>query len=225
MDERREPLRILIADDHPIFRMGLRKLLESQEDFQVVGEALDGVEAIKLARHLRPELLLLDLSMPKLSGLEVLRELNKLALRMRTMVLTVAIEKAQVIEALQLGAFGIVLKHSPQDVLVKSIRAVMAGQYWVGHESVSDLVHALLEFMPRKEKAPGEQGFGLTQRERQVIALVVSGYTNKDLAQKCGISEQTVKHHLTNIFDKLGVSNRLELVLFAIDHRLIDAAS
>ena len=225
MDERREPLRILIADDHPIFRMGLRKLLESQEDFQVVGEASDGGETIKLARHLRPELLLLDLSMPKLSGLEVLRELNKLALRMRTMILTVAIEKAQVIEALQLGAYGIVLKHSPQDVLVKSIRTVMAGQYWVGHESVSDLVHALLEFMPRKDKAPGEQDFGLTRRERQVIALVVAGYTNKDLAQKCGISEQTVKHHLTNIFDKLGVSNRLELVLFAIDHQLIGGAS
>jgi two-component system nitrate/nitrite response regulator NarL len=223
MDERREAIRILIADDHPVFRMGLRKLLESQEDFQVVGEASDGEEALKLACHLKPEILLLDLSMPNLQGLEVLCELHKLALGTRSVILTVAIEKSQIVEALQMGAYGVVLKNSPEDVIVKSIRAVMSGQYWIGRESVSDLVRALLEFLPRKGSELGKRDYGVTPRERQVIALIVAGYTNKDMAHKLVISEETAKHHLTHIFDKLGVSNRLELVLFAINHQLIDA--
>jgi DNA-binding CsgD family transcriptional regulator len=99
---------------------------------------------------------------------------------------------------------------------------VLAGQYWVCHESVSDLVRALLEFRPRPEAGAGSRKFHLTQRELEVIALIVGGYTNKDMAKRFAISEHTVKHHLTNIFDKLGVSNRLELVLFAIDHHLAD---
>ena len=121
-----------------------------------------------------------------------------------------------------MGARGVILKHSATDVLFEGIRCVMAGQYWVGHESVSDLVQALLEFMPRQGAPARSEEFGLTRRETEVIALIVSGYTNKDIAQKFGISQHTVKHHLTNIFDKLGVSNRLELVLFTINHHLTD---
>ena len=217
-----EAVRTLIADDHPIFREGLRRLLEAEPGFRVVGEAADGGEALKLVRQLKPEILLLDIKMPNLSGLEVLRELKTSPIPTRTIVLTAAVEKNQLVEALQLGARGVILKHSATDVLFKGIRCVMAGQYWVGLESVSDLVQALLEFMPRQgAPARGEQ-FGLTPREKEVIALIVAGYTNKDIARKFGISEHTVKHHLTNIFDKLGVSNRLELVLFSIDHRLTD---
>jgi DNA-binding NarL/FixJ family response regulator len=137
-------------------------------------------------------------------------------------VFTAAVEKDQMVQALQLGARGIILKHSATDVLFEGIRCVMAGQYWVCHESVSDLVQALLEFRPRPDAGERRQGLGLTPREMGVIALVVAGYTNKDIANKFAISEHTVKHHLTNIFGKLGVSNRLELALFSIDHHLLD---
>ena len=136
--------------------------------------------------------------------------------------MTAALEKDQIVEALQLGARGIILKHAATDVLFEGIRCVLAGQYWVCHESVSDLVQALLEFRPRPEATASRQKFGLTRRETEVIALIVGGYTNKDIAKKIAISEHTVKHHLTNIFNKLGVSNRLELVLFSLDHHLTD---
>lgn len=222
MNKRREEIAILIADDHPVFREGLRKLLEAEPGFRVLGEAADGEQTLKLARQLEPEILLLDIRMPKLSGLEVLRELKPLLIQPRTIVFTAAVEKDQIVQALQLGARGIILKHSATDVLFEGIRCVMAGQYWVGHESVSDLVQALLEFRPGPEAAERRQGFGLTPRETGVIALIVAGYSNKDIATKFAISEHTVKHHLTNIFDKLGVSNRLELALFSIDHHLID---
>ena len=222
MNKRREEIAILIADDHPVFREGLRKLLEAEPGFRVLGEAADGEQTLKLARQLEPEILLLDIRMPKLSGLEVLRELKPLLIQPRTIVFTAAVEKDQIVQALQLGARGIILKHSATDVLFEGIRCVKAGQYWVGHESVSDLVQALLEFRPGPEAAERRQGFGLTPRETGVIALIVAGYSNKDIATKFAISEHTVKHHLTNIFGKLGVSNRLELALFSIDHHLID---
>ena len=216
-----EEISILIADDHPIFREGLRKLLEAEPGFRVLGEAADGEQTLELARQLKPQILLLDIRMPKLSGLAVLRELRASAIQSRTLVLTAALEKDQIVEALQLGARGIILKHSATAVLFEGIRSVLAGQYWVCHESVSDLVRALLEFKPRPEAGTVSRKFRLTQRELEVIALIVGGYTNKDMAQRFAISEHTVKHHLTNIFDKLGVSNRLELALFSINHRLL----
>jgi two-component system nitrate/nitrite response regulator NarL len=219
MDKNPGPVRILIADDHPIFRDGLRKLLEAEPGFVVAGEAADGAEAVKLVRQLKPDILLLDLAMPGLPGLETLRELASSQVPVRTIILTAAIEKAQIVEALQLGARGIVMKESATVMMLKSIRSVMSGQYWVGHESVSSLVHALRE---TAGPAPPPKKFGLTARELEVVATIVGGYANKDIAQKFGISEQTVKHHLTNIFDKLGVSNRLELALFAVNHHLVE---
>jgi len=221
MNRQREEIGILIADDHPIFREGLRKLLEAEPGFRVVGEAADGEQTLKLARQLKPKILLLDIRMPKMSGLEVLRELKTLAIPIRTVVLAAALEKDQIVEALQLGARGIVLKHSATEVLFEGIHCVLEGQYWIGHENVSDLVQALLEFKAHPQAAEREK-YGLTRRETEVIALILGGYTNQDIAKKFAISEHTVKHHLTNIFDKLGVSNRLELVLFSIDHHLAD---
>jgi DNA-binding NarL/FixJ family response regulator len=221
MDKAGQTIRILIADDHPIFRDGLKRLLELEPSFRVVGEASDGVEAVKLTRQLKPDILLLDLAMPRVPGLEALAELASGQVPVRTILLTAAIERTQIVEALQLGARGIVLKESATELLMKSIRSVMAGQYWVGRESVSDLVATLRELMPRGGEEPAARRYGLTPRELEVISTIVAGYTNKDIAEKFSISEQTVKHHLTNIFDKLGVSNRLELALFAVNHRLI----
>jgi DNA-binding NarL/FixJ family response regulator len=221
MDKTAHSVRILIADDHPIFRDGLRRLLEAEREFRVVGEAADGEETVKLARQLKPDILLLDVAMPRVPGLEALRELASLPTPVRTLLLTAGIERKQIVEALQLGARGVVLKESATELLLKGIRAVMAGQYWVGRESVTDLVRTLHELMPPPGTEAQQKKFGLTPRELEVVSTIVAGYTNKDIAEKFSISEQTVKHHLTNVFDKLGVSNRLELALFAVNHHLV----
>jgi len=221
MEESEPTINIVISDDHALFREGLRKLLEAEPGIRIVGEAEDGEETVRVVGKLKPHVLLLDLSLPKLSGLEVLSELAKLEVPTRTIMLTAAIEREQVIEALQLGVRGIVLKHAALQLLLKSIHCVNEGQYWVGQEGVSDLIHALRRMKPSQTSSTAGRNLGLSSREMQVIGLIVAGYTNKDLARELGISENTAKHHLTNIFDKLGVSNRLELVLYAVDHGLV----
>jgi len=223
MDNRRsQPVRIVIADDHPIFRDGLRRLLESEQDLKVIGEACDGVEAVKLARELKPEILLLDLAMPRRHGLEALRELSTAPTSspVRVILLTAAAEKKQIVEALQLGARGVVLKDSATQLLLKSIHTVMAGEYWVGRESVSNLVQYLSALMQSSGEDARRKKFGLTPRELEIVSAVVAGFSNKEIAEYFKISEDTVKHHLSNIFDKLGVSTRLELALFAVNQSL-----
>ncbi len=221
MDIRRlQPIRILIADDHPIFRDGLKRLLESEGEFKVVGEACDGVEAVQLARQLSPEVMLLDLAMPRRAGLEALRELVSQGLAVRVILLTAAAEKEQIVQALQLGARGVVLKDSATQILLKSIHAVINGQYWVGRESVSNLMQYLRTLMAPAASYAQTNKYRLTPRELEIVSAVVAGYANKEIAQHFKISEDTVKHHLSNIFDKIGVSTRLELALFAVNQSL-----
>jgi two-component system, NarL family, nitrate/nitrite response regulator NarL len=213
-------IRILLADDHPIVRDGVRRLLETEPDFRVVGQAADGREAVRLVSRCAPDILLLDLAMPRLPGLEVLRELSASDSPVRTILLTAAIEKEQIIEALQIGARGVVLKEAATELLFKSIRTVMAGQYWVGRAEVADLVQILRALLASSGKLQ-ERSFGLTRRELEILSTVVAGYSNKEIARQLSLSEDTVKHHLSHIFDKLGVSNRLELAMFAVNHRLV----
>ena len=223
-DKRIRSIRIVIADDHPIFRDGLRRLLESESDMKVVGEACDGHEAVKLATEIKPDILLLDLAMPHHTGLDALRDLNTsgggAAGAVRIILLTAAVEKRQVVEALQLGARGVVLKDSATQLLLKSIHAVMAGEYWVGRDSVSNLVQYLRNLMQSTNEETKQKKFGLTPRELEIVSAVVAGYANREIAEYFKISEDTVKHHLSNIFDKLGVSTRLELALFAVNQGL-----
>ena len=216
------PIRILIADDHPIFRDGLRRLLEAEPDLEVVGQAVDAAEAIQLANSLRPDILLLDVAMPKLSGLDALELLVDSPNPTGVILLTAAIDKADIVKALQLGARGVVLKESATSLLLKAIRIVMEGGYWVGRGSVSDLLVALRSLgPPAPERHEALPAFSLTPRELQIVELILAAAGNKKIADTLNISEKTVKHHLTNIYEKLRVSNRLELALFAAQHNLL----
>lgn len=208
MDTR--PIRIVIADDHAIFRDGLRRLLATQEDFHVLAEASDGKEAISLVNEIRPDILLLDLAMPRVPGMEVLRELARQEMPVRTILLTAAIQPFAVTSALHLGARGIVLKASPPEMLLKSIRSVFEGQFWVGSEPVPAWA--------RSGQPSG--GFGLTQREIEIISAIRQGSSNREIASQLAISEETVKRHLSNIYGKLGVNSRLELAVLASEQHL-----
>jgi len=214
-------VRILLADDHTIFRDGLRKLLEAEPDLEIVGEAGDGADAINMVQQVKPDILLLDLAMPRVPGLEALREVIALKSPVRTILLTAAIEKRQIIEALQVGARGVVLKDAATQMLIRAIRTVMNGQFWVGREAVADM-STYLKHQIASQPASKAKSFGLTRREIEILGTIVGGLSNKEIAQKFSLSEDTVKHHLTNIFDKVGVSSRLELALFAINNQLIE---
>lgn len=222
MDSKVDPIDILIVDDHPAFRYGLRRLLEAEPGMRVVGEAAEGPETIRKALDLRPHALLLDLALRGQSGLEVLRDLSEAGSHARVIILTAAIQKSEIAQALRLGARGIVLKESAIELIVESVRVVMSGRYWVGRENVSDVVQLLSRLLPNAGDGGSRRNFGITPREMEVVTAVVAGYSNREIAHKLTLSEQTIKHHITNIFDKLGVSNRMELTLFAVSHHLID---
>ena len=225
MDEKAEAtVRIVIADDHTIFRDGLRRLLEAEPELQVVAEAGDGTEAVKQTRELSPDVLLLDLAMPRMPGMEVLRDLSTEGNQLQTkiIVLTAAVERMEIVQALQLGARGVVMKEAATQLLMKAIRTVMSGQYWIGREAVGDIVE-FLRTNPSGEKP--SRNYGLTKREMDILTTIVAGLSNKEIARRFSLSEDTVKHHLTNIFDKVGVASRLELALFAINNRLAEPPS
>ena len=216
--------RILVADDDPIVRDFLRALLSETKRFELIGEATDGQDAVHKALLLKPDILLLDLLLPSLPGIEALRELTTITAPVKTLLLCSAINKRQIVEALQLGARGILLKHAIGD-LERAIDAVMEGHYWIRGKNVSNILQELQEI--RESTATGNdlKPLGLTRREMDIVSLVVQGCPNKEIAKQLGIAEDTVKRHLTNIFDKVGTSTRLELALFAVDRHLVNRRS
>jgi DNA-binding NarL/FixJ family response regulator len=212
-------IKVMIADDHPIVRDGLRKLLLLEDDIDVVGEACDGRDLLDKASESQPDVILLDLRMPNLDGLGALQTLQHTGSKARVIILTASEDKNEFVQAMKLGCSGIVLKQTSADLIVKSIRKVYGGEIWLDSNTTAAVM--------RQFASPLDGGTGgslgrvrerspLSNREREIVGLVAQGYKNKEMAEKMFISEQTVKNHLHNIFDKLGVSDRLELALYAI---------
>jgi DNA-binding NarL/FixJ family response regulator len=219
MAKEKKTIHVMVADDHVIFRQGVRKLLEGEGDISIFGEASNGDECIAMLGKLRPDIVLLDLNMPGKSGLAVLEEVNFDSLSTRAIILTAAEDDRDAVRAMRLGARGIVLKQSASDLLVKSIHRVHGGEIWLDNRIAAEVMKA---FSKSADGSSRRDKPMLSEREREVVQLVANGCRNKEIGEKLFISELTVKNHLHNIFDKLGVSDRLELALYAIHHRLIE---
>ncbi len=206
--------RILLVDDHTLFRSGIRALLASQEDIDVVGEAGEGSEALKLCQILKPDIVLLDLNMPGLSGLEVLKLMLEDSPQQSVIMLTLSEEADDLLKALQLGAKGYLLKNSNVDYLVNAIRLVAQGGTAIQPEMTSTLVAGLRQ----NKKEETEEKEQLSLREKEVLKLVSSGQSNKEIARKLDIGESTVKFHIQSILRKLNLSSRVQAAVYASQH-------
>jgi DNA-binding NarL/FixJ family response regulator len=215
-----------------MFRASLRQLLavppsvikdvygvDVGAGFEVIGEAGSGEETITTVRRAKPNLLLLDLSMPRLSGLDVLRELQTEL--PSVMMLAGVVEKPQLLTAVQLGVRGLVLKDSTTELVFEAMMCVVSGGHWLGKTLVADLMEMVGTLARQSGGAGLKDPFGFTPREREVLSLVVAGCANKEIARQCAVSEETVKHHLTRMFNKVGASNRLELAMAATERGLL----
>ena len=210
---------VLIADDHALFREGLVMLLSQQGDIQVVGEAGNATEVLNLAEALQPDILLLDIRMPDVSGLDVLPKIRAICPRTKVMILSGYSDVEVVVEALQKGAKGYLSKEITHKELTKAIRATYNGEIWAGRKLLTQVLESLFEKISDLQVPQAEMRDNLTDREQEVVKWVVQGRTNKEIGAELGISEKTVKTHLSNIFSKLKVGRRLQLLLYRItDH-------
>jgi two-component system, NarL family, nitrate/nitrite response regulator NarL len=219
-------IRIAVADDHPIFRDGLCRLLSLEKDFEVVGQVEDGLHVSEVLQQCDPDILLLDLNMPGLSGLAALQRLQAASSRTRVIVLTASDNQHEFVQALKLGCCGIVQKQTATELLIDSIRRVHAGEIWLDSDTTASVISRFVaneEAHPPQMPSPADprerDRAQLSPREAEIVSLVAQGFKNKEMAEKMSISEQTVKNHLSNIFDKLGVSDRLELALHFVARR------
>lgn len=220
MGPMRPGIKVAIADDEPVYRLGLMKLLEAESDISPVGEASNGMEAMLLLERYEPDILLLDLQMPVMDGIEVLSEASKRKrVNTRIIVMMTGGERDKAVRAVRLGARGILFKDADASLLIKSIRKVNAGEVWIDNPILSQALESLVT----KPSLPAgtDRDQRLSNREMEVVRCVAMGLRNKEVADKLGVSEATIKNHLTSVYSKLGVSDRLELILYAIHNRLI----
>lgn len=208
-------IEIVIADDHVMVREGLRQLLELEGDIKIVGEANDGEECLDIIEKVYPDVLLLDINMPKKNGLDVLKELKDRKFKNKVLILTIHNEVEYLMKAVDIGVDGYVLKDSDTNVLRKAIVSVYNGENYIQ----PSLTPALKEKLANKS---GESALLLTKRELQVLKLIAEGLYNKEIAYKLEISEKTVKNHVSNIFKKINVSDRTQAAVFAIKNGIVD---
>jgi DNA-binding NarL/FixJ family response regulator len=202
---------VLIAGDHALFREGLCLFLAQQEDMQLIGEAADGLQALRMAEALQPDILLLDVQMPKAGGLEILPNIRARSPRTNVLILSGVLEDAFIAEALQQGAMGYLLKTATHADLVKAIRTTHAGELWAQRKVLTQVLEHMRQKIRELQGPPLELRKTLTDREREIVIRVMQGMLNKEIAMQLGISEKTVKAHLRNIFRKLKVSRRAQL--------------
>ncbi len=211
-----EQIKVLIADDHPVVREGLFAMLSRQPDFKVVGEAKDGVEAVDMARRLKPDVVLMDLRMPEMDGVEAMRQIKSTDPDIKFIILTTYSDDEYIFSGIEAGARAYLLKDAPREELFKAIRAVYKGESLIQPVVASKLIDRFAELSRRAPS--GEQ---LTERELEILQLMAKGAANKEISAQLSISESTVKTHISNIFQKLGVNDRTEAVTEALRRGII----
>jgi DNA-binding NarL/FixJ family response regulator len=212
---RASKIKVALVDDHTLFREGIKKILSLEADIEIVGEAVDGEEVLRLLNQCCPDVLLLDIKMERINGLQILPRIVEQYAQLRVIVVTAQISQAESVKAIKDGARGIILKQAASEFLIKGIRKVFEGELWADTSTMTRVVESLSQKY-RGDRDSERDRKELSQREREVVGLIASGYRNKEIANKLFISEQTVKTHLSNIFQKLEISDRLELALYAI---------
>jgi DNA-binding NarL/FixJ family response regulator len=220
--EKSEGLRVLICDDHALFRRGLEMVLENEPDIEVVGEATDGIQAVEKAQELMPDVVLMDVRMPKRSGIEATQQIKELLPHVKILVLTISDEEADLYESIKAGAAGYLLKEISTDEVADAIRSVWAGQSRISPAMASKL---LTEFQAMTKRADDRQQIApprLTDRELEVLRLVAKGLNNRDIAKNLYISENTVKNHIRNILEKLQLHSRMEAVIYAVREKILE---
>lgn len=211
-----DAIRVMIADDHSLIREGLKQLLEFDGSIEVVGEAANGVECLDNLEKYDPEVLLLDINMPKMNGIEVLKKMKEIKSSVKVLILTVHNELEYLMNAVDIGVEGYIMKDSESSELKKAIRAVRDGESYIQPSLIPNLNHQLLNRDVDKDKVAS-----LTNRELEVLVQVANGMFNKEIATNLNISERTVKNHISNIFKKIDVSDRTQAAVFAIKNNII----
>ncbi|WP_460433218.1 response regulator [Angustibacter speluncae] len=217
-----ERIRVLVADDHVLFRRGLEMVLAAEDDIDIVGEAGDGAEAYARAVDLLPDVVLMDVRMPRRSGIEACSDIKEAVPSTRIVMLTISDEESDLFEAVRAGANGYLLKDVPGEEIAEGIRAVMGGQSLISPSMAGALLTEFAELSRRSAEAVRVPVPRLTERELEVLRLVARGMANKDIATQLFISENTVKNHVRNILEKLQLHSRMEAVVYAVREKILD---